>query len=164
MKLVRIIYTSIFLFSRMEIREQLDDSLDPFLALLSTGSVFAAVLVSVIVKRTSVFLMLLVTKGGSSSLWCAGCIFCFRSNDARTVGVHLVLFCTCAYILYTRGNPAQLVLLLSAITMFALATADISLSFRLIIDDVPAVQRGNIGVDVILAHIFPKIPIFVTNK
>jgi hypothetical protein len=48
--------------------------------------------------------------------------------------------------------------------MFALATVDISLSFRLIIDDVPAVQRGSMGVDVILAHVYPKIPIFVTNK
>jgi NADH:ubiquinone oxidoreductase subunit K len=88
----------------------------------------------------------------------------FQSNGVRAIGIHLVLFCICTYSLLMRRNPAQLVVLLSLIIMFALATADISLSFRLIIHDVPAVLNGNIGVNVILEHVYPKNPLFVTNK
>lgn len=79
-------------------------------------------------------------------------------------GIHIVLFCICAYILFRRRNPAQLLVMLSVIIMFALATADISLSFRLIIHDVPAVLKGNMGINAVLTHVYPKNPLFVTNN
>ena len=52
----------------------------------------------------------------------------------------------------------------SVVVMFALATADIFFSFRLVIRDIPAVFKGNMDVNVLNAHIYPKNPLFVTNK
>jgi hypothetical protein len=57
-----------------------------------------------------------------------------------------------------------MILLLSATVMFALATADIALSFRLILRDIPSILRQEIQVADILEHVYPKNPLFVTNK
>ena len=80
------------------------------------------------------------------------------------VGIHFVLFWICVCILLMRRNPAQLVVFFSVVVMFALATADIFFSFRLVIRDIPAVFKGNMDVNVLNAHIYPKNPLFVTNK
>lgn len=79
-------------------------------------------------------------------------------------GVHLVLFFICFYILFTRRNPTQLIILSSITVMFALATADLVVSYLFILRDVPAVLRFERNVEDVITHINPKSPIFVTNK
>ena len=80
------------------------------------------------------------------------------------LGIHLVLFCICVCILLTRRNPVQPVVFFSVVIMFALATADMSLSFRVVIQDIPALLNSSIDYNGVAAHIYPKNPLFVTNK
>lgn len=77
-------------------------------------------------------------------------------------GVQLVLFCICAYVLIKRRRPSQLVLLLVVTIMFSLATVDLAISFRMIVDDLPTVADSDSSVA--LAHLYPKNPLYVTNK
>jgi hypothetical protein len=82
----------------------------------------------------------------------------------RSAGVQLVLFSICAFILIKRRKPSQLVLLLVVTIMFVLATVDLSMSFRMVASDLPAALRDDITVSVALSHIYPKNPLYVTNK
>jgi len=79
-------------------------------------------------------------------------------------GVHLVLFCVCVNILAKRRNFAQPIILVALAIMFALATADISLSFRLVVKDIPSAIKGSMPVLDVLTHMYPKNPLFVTNN
>lgn len=82
----------------------------------------------------------------------------------RYPGVHLVLFCICFYVLFTRRNRAQIIILLAVTFMFALATADLALSYRFLIHDVPDVLTLKVDLTDVLPHIYPKSALFVTNK
>jgi len=54
---------------------------------------------------------------------------------ASTSGIHFVLFCICMFILVRNRRSTQWFILASAFVMFALSTADISLSFRVMTHD-----------------------------
>ena len=75
-------------------------------------------------------------------------------------GIHFVLFCICVFVLIRERRPAhsQWIILGSAFIMFALSTADVSLTIRLMTHDLvttPDYMRG---------RIHPTNSIFVTNK
>ena len=57
-----------------------------------------------------------------------------------------------------RPTHSQWIILGSAFIMFALSTADVSLTIRLMTHDLATTP------DYILERIYPKSPIFVTNK
>lgn len=48
--------------------------------------------------------------------------------------------------------------------MFALATVDTALSFRFALHDLPLFHRQEIDVQTVLNRIYPKNPLFITNK
>lgn len=48
--------------------------------------------------------------------------------------------------------------------MFALATADVALSYCFLIRDVPAVLTGKVNIDDVVQHVHPKNLLYVTNK
>ena len=91
----------------------------------------------------------------------------YRLNLWST-GVHFVLFCICMFILVRNSlrRPTQWFILVSAFVMFALSTADISITFRLMTDNI-------LLVDILeeyshsssrLKFLSVKCLIFVTNK
>lgn len=79
-------------------------------------------------------------------------------------GVHLVLYCICTYTLVKRRKSTQLVILFAITVMFALTTADIAISFRLLLDDLPAVVKHEMDLLTALNRANPKTPLFITNK
>ncbi|KAF8901174.1 hypothetical protein CPB84DRAFT_1777949 [Gymnopilus junonius] len=84
-------------------------------------------------------------------------------NTAGVVRIHLALFCVCMYILLQNRQTAQWFILVSAILMFALSTADIAITFRLLTHDIvnafdPAKNRA------IVKFIYAKTPLFVSNN
>ena len=74
------------------------------------------------------------------------------------IGIHFVLFCVCMFLLIFDRRPTHWIILGSAFIMFALSTADISLTFRLMTHDLATTE------DYMLKRLYPKSPIFVTNK
>ncbi|KAF8994031.1 hypothetical protein BDQ17DRAFT_1367415 [Cyathus striatus] len=77
-------------------------------------------------------------------------------------GVHVVLFFICIFILVSHRRTTQPFLLVAIVTMFMLSTADIAVSFRVILRDVPLVF--NQALDTVFSHTYPKGPIFVANN
>ncbi|KAF9465908.1 hypothetical protein BDZ94DRAFT_1252548 [Collybia nuda] len=82
--------------------------------------------------------------------------------ESLLYGVQLVLFCICAYILMQRRSSIQLVLLLVVTIMFLIATADLAISFRMIVDDLQTV--ADTSSNVALTHLYPKNPLYITNN
>ncbi|KAG6915110.1 hypothetical protein DXG01_013408 [Tephrocybe rancida] len=78
--------------------------------------------------------------------------------------VHLVLFCICVYLLATRRSPAHLIILVSIIVMFALSVADIAISYRLALRDIPAVLKQEMNLVDAIARAITKGYLFVSNK
>jgi len=74
-------------------------------------------------------------------------------------GIHFVLFCICIFILLRNGRPKQWFILVSAIVMFALSTADVALTFRFMTHDIIDVLPQNV-----LAIFCAKNLIFVSNN
>lgn len=83
---------------------------------------------------------------------------------ALFTGVHFALYCICAYTLVKRKKKAQLFMLLAVTAMFILSTADIALSFRLVLRDIPALARQKIDFVKVITRTYPKTPLFVANK
>lgn len=93
----------------------------------------------------------------------------------RSTGIHFVLFCICIFILVRNRRPTQWFILVSAIVMFALSTADIAITFRFMTHDVIDVFGQDVfGQDVFGQDVVTSIPalkeflaknlIFVSNK
>lgn len=81
-----------------------------------------------------------------------------------STGVHLVLYCICAYTLVKRRKSTQLVILSAVTVMFALTTTDIAISFRLLLRDLPAVVKHDMDPLTALNRAYPKTPLFIANK
>lgn len=79
-------------------------------------------------------------------------------------GIHIALFCIYLFVLFAKKKAVQLAILLALTVMFALATADVGLSFHIALHDLPSFNRAEINVPTFTKRIFPKAPIFVTNK
>ncbi|KAF8066704.1 hypothetical protein FPV67DRAFT_1202978 [Lyophyllum atratum] len=84
--------------------------------------------------------------------------------ESLLFGIHCILYCICAYILGTRRNPGQLIILVAITVIFGVATADIALSYRFILHDVPAVLKLQMTVDSAVNRILPKGLLYVTNN
>lgn len=82
----------------------------------------------------------------------------------RHTGAHVVLFCICAHILIKRRNRRQLVLLFATSAMFLVATVDVSLSFNMDLARAPSTFSEKMMLDDITARLYPKNPLYVTNK
>ncbi|TFK37138.1 hypothetical protein BDQ12DRAFT_685855 [Crucibulum laeve] len=77
-------------------------------------------------------------------------------------GIHVILFLICTYILFKNQKPAQLLIFISVAAMFALSTADIVLSFRAMIIDMPnLLYSGSLP---LMNALFPKLLVFVVNN
>ena len=81
------------------------------------------------------------------------------SSSCDITGIHFVLFCICMFLLIRerRSTHSQWFILGFAFIMFALSTADISLSIRVM-------THGLTTQGYCLKCAYPKIPIFLTNK
>jgi hypothetical protein len=78
--------------------------------------------------------------------------------------MHLVLFCICTYFLIRKRSRAGVIILLAAAIMLALATADVALTFRVIVNDLPTTLRQFELTNTLLTHIRLKTILFVTDK
>ncbi|KAF8816440.1 hypothetical protein BYT27DRAFT_7183985 [Phlegmacium glaucopus] len=78
-------------------------------------------------------------------------------------GIQFVLFCVCMYILLLNRHSTHWFIPLSAFVMFALSTADIAISIRLIAHDFFPLL-GPDGFPFYVHAIYPKAPIFVANN
>lgn len=83
-------------------------------------------------------------------------------NSYKFVGMHAVLFFVSTYILVRRWKTSQAILLGAIFTMFALSTADVAITWRTVLRDLGIIITGD--VNRIYKRIYPKFPIFVTNK
>lgn len=88
---------------------------------------------------------------------------CISSADVLT-GIHIVLFCICVYTLSTRRNPAHLIILGFIVVMVAISVADIGLTYRLVLRDLPAVLKFQRTATSAIARVLPKGHLYVTNK
>lgn len=79
-------------------------------------------------------------------------------------GVHLVLLCLCAFFLIRKSSLLRTIILLSLITIFALATADVALTFNLVLHDIPAVIKLELSPNTLVKHVLLKHSLFVTNN
>lgn len=79
-------------------------------------------------------------------------------------GVHLVLLCLCAFFLIRKSSLVRTIILLSLITIFALATADVALTFNLVLHDIPAVIKLELSPNTLVKHVLLKHSLFVTNN
>ena len=88
----------------------------------------------------------------------------YRLNWWST-GIHFVLFCICMFILVRNRRPTQWFIFVSAFTMFALSTADISITFQFMTHDIIDLldQGGNFS-DPVVKSLMAKNLIFVSNK
>jgi len=91
-------------------------------------------------------------------------VFAALLVESLLFGIHLILFVICFYLLATRRNPAHIIILLCIIIMFALSVADIALSYRFIVHDVPAVLKLQLSVDTAVYRVIRKGHIYVTNN
>lgn len=55
-------------------------------------------------------------------------------------------------------------ILLALLVMFGLATADIAVSSRITIHDIPFLISKQIDSQAVLMHAYPKVFLFITNK
>ena len=83
-----------------------------------------------------------------------------------STGIHFVLFCICMFILVRNSlrRPTQWFILVSAFVMFALSTADISITFRFMTHDILEVLEQGSGSYLVRKFQFVKSHIFVSNK
>ena len=75
-------------------------------------------------------------------------------------GIHFVLFCICVFlqVLFREKGPTQWIIFGAVFIMFALSTADVSLTIRLMTHDLVTTP------DYMLERIYSKSLIYVTNK
>ena len=76
--------------------------------------------------------------------------------------MHVVLFPICARILFRRRRKIQLMMLAAVAVMFALATADVAVSWRLFLRHTKWLYTEDIHL--LYKAIFPKFWIFLVNK
>ncbi|TFK37114.1 hypothetical protein BDQ12DRAFT_685818 [Crucibulum laeve] len=85
--------------------------------------------------------------------------------EALLYGIHIVLFTICIYILIKNRKSTHPAILVAVVIMFALSTADIAITFRAMIEDLPKIITLQLDqLDNILRRIYPKNPIFVANN
>ncbi|TFK37112.1 hypothetical protein BDQ12DRAFT_724568 [Crucibulum laeve] len=85
--------------------------------------------------------------------------------EALLYGIHIVLFTICVYILIKNRKSTHPAILVAVVIMFALSTADIAITFRAIIKDLPKIITLQFDqLDNISRRIYPKNPIFVANN
>jgi hypothetical protein len=80
------------------------------------------------------------------------------------LGVHLVLFFIVAYKLFPYKINPRLILLLTATSLFIIATADIILTYYFVLRDVPMVVEEPAHLSKALRHLKMKWALLVTNK
>lgn len=73
------------------------------------------------------------------------------------LGIYFILFFICVYLLLWKKRPLRWVLLVSAIIMFSLATADIIYTYHLVFNRLLPRRLT-------FTELFPKYMLFVTNK
>jgi len=78
-------------------------------------------------------------------------------------GIHIVLFVICVYILVSHRRSAPWYSLGLAFLMFALSTADIALTIRLCVHNLPEVYLPG-GTNYLSTRLYPKNPFFVANN
>ncbi|KAG6890049.1 hypothetical protein C0995_012507 [Termitomyces sp. Mi166 len=79
-------------------------------------------------------------------------------------GVQFVLFCICFYLLVTRRNPASTIVLLSSIVMFVISVAEIVVSYRWALHDLPAALKLQMDVRKVIHDSYLKGYLYVSNN
>jgi hypothetical protein len=81
-----------------------------------------------------------------------------------STGSHFILLCLCAFFLVRKRSRVGTIILLSLVIMFSLATADVALTFGMVLHDIPGLFKMKISPDTFVKHVLLKNPLFVTNK
>ncbi|KAF9465907.1 hypothetical protein BDZ94DRAFT_275572 [Collybia nuda] len=84
--------------------------------------------------------------------------------EALLYGIHLVLYFLCVFILIKHRKKSQLFILSAITIMFALTTADVAISFRFLLHDIPRVIKHEMNILMALLRAYPKTPFFITNN
>ena len=76
--------------------------------------------------------------------------------------MHVILFLICVYLLVRRRGKQQIMILMVAVVMFILATADIAVSWNVMLQDTTSLYTGN--TTTLLQRLYPKFLFYIVNK
>lgn len=78
--------------------------------------------------------------------------------------MHVILFLICVYILVRRRarGKQRIMILMVAVVMFILATADIAVSWNVLLQDTTSLYTGN--TTTLLERLYPKFLLYIVNK
>lgn len=132
-------------------------------------SILLAANVAALVRFFLVFsLMNLIFEftGGNSFIRYSKKINLFTHSVTGFTGSHFVLFGVCMYILNRNKGSIHWFIFTSAFFMFAISTADISITFRLMGHDILLLDGSDLNdeVPLLVQRFYPKNLLFVADK
>ncbi|KAJ3572731.1 hypothetical protein NP233_g2886 [Leucocoprinus birnbaumii] len=79
-------------------------------------------------------------------------------------GIHCMLFAVSFLVLIRKRTTSNVICLAALVTMFVLSIADVALTVRMDMHDVPMFLQGQMSLNLVVSRLYPKGPIFIANN